>query len=406
MARHKYAPTAIGLYINYFIHGIGAIILMQNWAPLAAQWGTDKAGVLYVGSSFGIGRLLTILVMGILSDKFGRKPFVYIGMLLYVIFFAGVLLSPNMAVAYVFGIIAGMANSTLDAGTNPALMESFPTAKGTASILVKASMSVAQTLYPFIIVFVAFFSSYYGSIFIFCAVILAANALYLIKMPFPDHRQAEAAPGDPKAAAAGPVFREKPKMWLEGVCIILIGYTSTATFYLVSQCLNPLGTDILGMNPAEASGLMFYYGTGSLIAAFATSYLVKSLVKPTTVLVIYPLVSFFALLVMFFFQTAAVIKIGSFVLGFFAAGGVLQLSMTAMVEFFPKGKGTMGALVYTCSSVATFSIPVVAGYLTRSYDISYTLLFDAVVTGVGVLLALVVMYRYRKVFGNGKRAKA
>lgn len=35
--KNKYMPTAIGLYINYFVHGMGVIILAQNMDALGKQ---------------------------------------------------------------------------------------------------------------------------------------------------------------------------------------------------------------------------------------------------------------------------------------------------------------------------------------------------------------------------------
>lgn len=83
--KNKYVPTAAGLYLNYLIHGMGVLLITLNMAHLQEQWGTDKAGVSIVISSLGIGKLATI-VTGFLSDRFGRKPFIYLGILSYLIF--------------------------------------------------------------------------------------------------------------------------------------------------------------------------------------------------------------------------------------------------------------------------------------------------------------------------------
>lgn len=111
--KNKYIPTAAGLYLNYLIHGMGVLLITLNMAHLQEQWGTDAAGVSIVISSLGIGKLATI-VTGFLSDRFGRKPFIYLGILSYLIFFVGILLTKNIYLAYVFGIMAGLANSFLD----------------------------------------------------------------------------------------------------------------------------------------------------------------------------------------------------------------------------------------------------------------------------------------------------
>ncbi|ENK5431679.1 MFS transporter, partial [Shigella sonnei] len=92
-------------------------------------------------SSLGIGRLSVLLFAGLLSDRFGRRPFIMLGMCCYMAFFFGILQTNNIIIAYVFGFLAGMANSFLDAGTYPSLMEAFPRSPGTANILIKAFVS-------------------------------------------------------------------------------------------------------------------------------------------------------------------------------------------------------------------------------------------------------------------------
>ena len=89
--KNKYLPTAIGLYINYIIHGMGVIIISQNQKALMGQWDTDLMGIAKVISMLGIGRLIAILISGRLSDKFGRKPFIYLGIVTYSLYFFGIL---------------------------------------------------------------------------------------------------------------------------------------------------------------------------------------------------------------------------------------------------------------------------------------------------------------------------
>lgn len=34
----KYVPTALGLYLNYLVHGMGVILISLNMPYLAEQW--------------------------------------------------------------------------------------------------------------------------------------------------------------------------------------------------------------------------------------------------------------------------------------------------------------------------------------------------------------------------------
>ncbi|MFT8321868.1 MAG: MFS transporter [Bacillus sp. (in: firmicutes)] len=393
MRKNQYMPTAIALYMNYFIHGMGAIILAQNMDFLTKQLHTDTAGVSYVISALGIGRLLVLFATGVLSDKFGRKPFVLIGMGIYSLFFLGILFSTNVTAAFIFALLAGIANSSLDSGTYPALMESFPKTAGTASVIIKAFISAGQFTIPFIIGFLISNDLYFGYSFIFCIVIFILNGLLLIKLPFPDHTQKPEAAGE---EAAVNKFVGKPKFWIEGLCLIIIGYTATATFYLISVWLPTYGREVGEMTKTASLTLISYYSIGSLIAVFITSYLVKSLIKPVTFVLIYPLISFIALLILWAFPTPTVCIIAGTVIGFSAAGGVLQLALATMSELFPTSKGKITGIVYTASSLATFSIPVITGIMSKT-SISNIIFFDAMITLVGVILAVVVNIRYRKV---------
>ena len=91
----KLYPTAFILYLSFFVHGFGAAILSQNTTSLQALWSTDAAGVLYVISALGIGRLITYPFSGAISDKFGRRLTVIIGCLVYICFFGGKLIFIN-----------------------------------------------------------------------------------------------------------------------------------------------------------------------------------------------------------------------------------------------------------------------------------------------------------------------
>ena len=120
--KNIYFSTAIGLYLNYLVHGMGVILMSLNMSSLEQQWQTNAAGVSIVISSLGIGRLSVLLVAGMLSDRYGRRPFIILGMTCYLIFFIGIINTHSIFLAYAFGFLAGMANSFLDAGTYPSLI--------------------------------------------------------------------------------------------------------------------------------------------------------------------------------------------------------------------------------------------------------------------------------------------
>ena len=399
--KNKYIPTSICLYMNYFVHGMGAIILAQNMDYLANQLNTDSAGIAYVISGLGIGRLIVLFVMGALSDKFGRKPFVFLGGLFYIGFLLGILISPNLEIAFIFAVLGGIANSTLDAGTYPALMESFPKATGTASILTKAAIAGGQFVLPIVMTMIIASKAYYGWSFLFCVAILALNALAVLKMPFPNHKQPAAEEiadeSIEKETKPLPKLKQKANFWIEGICFIIIGYTSTATFYLVSIWLPKFSESVAMMSPSASAQTISYYAMGTLTSVILTSILVKSLIRPVYIVFVYPCLSAIMLFVLFLFPSPMLCMAGGFILGFTAAGGVLQLALTTMSEFYPEGKGKVLGIFFTSSSLATFSIPVITGIISKT-SIANIILLDAFIAVLGSVLALVIIARYHKIF--------
>ena len=392
--KNKYFPTAISMYINYFIHGMGAIILAQNMTFLTEQLHTDKAGVAYVISALGFGRLIALAISGVLSDKFGRKPTIYVGMLIYSAFFISILFAPNVQIAFIFALLAGIANSVLDSGTYPALMESFPNAAGTANIIIKAFISAGQFTLPVIIGLIITNNWYWGISFIIPVVVFALNAIFMIKLPFPAVSAPETK-GEEKEEA-NTVFAQKPKFWVEGLAMLMIAFTATATFLVVQTWLPTFGEEVVGMTNTSSLKLISYYSTGSLCSVFLTSFLVKDLIKPVYVVVVYPLISLFVLLGIAFIQTPMMVIAGSFLIGFFAAGGVLQLALVVMTEFLKSKKGTMTGIFMTMSSVASAAIPAITGVIAKTSVLNISL-FDAGITAVGVVLSVLVLVRYFKV---------
>ena len=58
----KYLPSALILYLNYFIHGIGCSILGQAVIKdaLAGAWGVEAMAITAISAALGLGRLIAL----------------------------------------------------------------------------------------------------------------------------------------------------------------------------------------------------------------------------------------------------------------------------------------------------------------------------------------------------------
>ena len=403
----KFYPTAVALYFTYFIHGIGASILGQYKQDFASMWGAkvledgtfDVSMVVSVIAALGLGRLISLPFSGPISDKFGRRISGIIGVICYALYLGGIVFSPNMAVGYAFAIIGGIANSFLDTCVTPSCMEIFPENGSVANMFTKFSMSIAQFALPFGIGFVASSALPFRTIFIVAAVAIAIDGLLIAFLPFPKVDTTEGK-GTKKE-----VKKEKMKFTPASIALICIGFTSSSTFMIWLNCNQELGK-LYGL--ADPSKIQSFYAIGTFCAILVSSVLINKGLKAARILIIYPAISarrasclkpcatsaHTMLIAIYFIRIPSICLVGGFVLGYAAAGGVLQLCVSTANEMFPKDKGKITSIVMIASSVANYTIISFASYLIKvggavNGPINVVLL-NIVVTVIGVLLAVYV----------------
>ena len=385
----KYLPSALILYLNYFVHGIGCSILGQAVVKemLAEQWGTgDVMGVTAIAAALGLGRLISLPFAGPLSDKLGRRISVLIGCASYVIFFVGIAFSQSVGVAY----IAGIANSFLDTATYPAVAEIIYKYTGVATMGIKFFISIAQLLMPFFLGICAGTSMSYLMLPLVGGIAIAVLGILAIFAPFPT------VEGTGKSESLISNLKNA-HFSLESVALILIGFTSTATFQLWLNCAQTFGKEIAGISAEKVSVMQTYYSAGTMVALVVTSLLITKF-KQVRFLVIYPAISVVMLILVYLIKTPAICFVGAFVIGYAAAGGVLQMATAVVNDLFPRIKGTITSLVMIASSLCNYTILTAASKMTATNVI----VMNIVITVIGVLLAVFVNVRYGVLLKNSE----
>lgn len=272
-------------------------------------------------------------------------------------------------------------------------MEILVNSTGFATILTKLFVSIGQFLLPMAVGYLAGNNMYFGYSFIFCIILLVVNGLFLLKLPFPSQKGTKKS-DNKNTTENSDVPAVKSNFFVEGIALIIIGYTSTATFQIFLNINKAFGTDIVGLSESAAGKIQSNYAMGSILAVVITAFLVKKLIKPVRFLFIYPLISLITLIGMFILRNEVMCLAGGFIIGFSAAGGVLQLAVSTMADLFPVSKGKITSMIMLSSSVATFTVTAFAGYITNAFGIEYTLIFAGAVTALGILLSVIVNFRY------------
>lgn len=397
---NSFRSTAGTIYAYFILYGMAVIMLAQNADHLQEQWGTTEGNVLFAISGIGIGKIIGPAFAGLLSDRFGRRFNLLISQGAFILFFVGVLLSPSWQVGFALAVWFGLSNAMLDTGAYPTLMESFPTAAGSANLIVKASIAAGQFLLPLIINALAGGGVYWGWTFLGSAILLSLVTVVTTRLSFPDHRAIAEAQ---KARIVALTDQAGAKIGVEGAALVLYGFTSVSVFWLAQTSLPKIGMNLAGMSEAAGRGLVSVYSIGSLIGVLATAALVARKFRPVSFLVLNPTVAALAYVGILVTKNAALFPVFAFLIGYFAAGGLFQLTVVVLAEFFPVRKGLTTSLIGLASGLAAFALPYISGVIVGDATDPVASYSKVVVVGIVVAVASaalgsLVIVRHRAVF--------
>ncbi|MBO0439808.1 MFS transporter [Candidatus Enterococcus ikei] len=397
----KNYTTLIGsLYTNFIFQGMAAIILSQNLNALMDSWQATVQQVTLVISGIGLGRVLILYFAGYFSDKFGRKKTVQLGIISYLIFFLGILVSQNYLQGLFFALFAGFSNAFLDTSTYPTLMEAYPNEKDNSSLSVlnKAFISLGQFILPLLTRFMLNHGIYYGLVFIGCALGLFLNLLYISKLGFPERAEVDESTSKIIKEEVS-AKRKQPLFKVEGLALLVFSFTCVSTFNIFILWVPSFAESLNLMNHSNSLVLVSAYSIGSFASVFLTSLIVKRGVAPTLLLVWCTVVSLLLLIGMTVFPSVPMFLAGSIGIGVFAAGGIWQLGLAVLLELFSKGKGRITSYYSIATSVSVMIIPYITGQLEK-INVSLIFWLNIVLTAIGVVAAVIIRYRYKKVMSE------
>lgn len=367
MNHHKYIPTISSLYVNYIFQGIATIIVSQNMTVLRENWGASISQITLVISAIGLGRILSINAAGVISDTLGRRRAVLLGISSYIIFFIGLLLAPNYQVAFIISIFAGFGNAFLDTSTYPVVVEAFEnrSSNGALSVLNKAFISMGQFVFPIITSFILKNGHYFGWTFIVSAACMILNLVVSLRLPFPAVEKKSEVEVQTTLEAHPVIRHQQANFKVEGLALLIFSFVSVSLFNIYITWIPSFAQHAIEMAEADSLVLVSAYSIFSFISVFCTSFIVNHGINVPIFMICCTTVTGLALLLMIVMPSLYTVILSTFVVGFFAAGGIWQLGLTILLEFFPFKRGVITSYYSLATSIAVMGLPYLTGILAE-----------------------------------------
>lgn len=356
--------AVLTLYFAYGVYAMGLIVSSQLSEQLGAQWGVTKEVATSAIAWMAIGKVVSYTFAGAISDKLGRKLTVLVGIILNALFFFLLPLTPNATLGIIVALIFGIGNSFLDAGAYPTFMESAPQNASTMNILVKIFISAGQFVMPFMVTAAG---TNWKLVPYLAGVYMAVMAVLTLLMKYPDYKAIAAGQLEKMKQTQGNSTTQqsaRARFGFEGVLCLIFVFCGNGTVYLANQALPQIGNAVAHLDSAQSRTLTQALTIGSLAAVIVTA-LGSTKIKSVFFIPVYGCLGAVAILGLNlpFLQNLVGMRITAFFIGFFVSGGILQLVLTAMSDFFPKAKGQIVSWYWMVGALGGFILPWVIRFI-------------------------------------------
>lgn len=390
--KKNYAGVATSVYLHFAVVGAATLFISQYRQILAQAWNANETQVSLVIAMVGLGRIITILFAGAISDKIGRKKTLLIALICDAIFLLGAAFANSIWVAGIAALFFGATNSFGDTAGYPALADAFPDKTATMNSFVKAAMQVMQMLFPFCVKLIKN-PRITAGILIF---IILVDVLITLKTTYAsqivDKKSTSASESEDNSTSDN-----QPKLAIDGLMIIALGFTLCFTFYIFSLYAPYYGQYVLNQPAANANQLVSWYSIASLISVFVTSALVTK-VKRLQLIMTYSAITALGLLFMVLKPSLIAGEIGALAVGFFTAGGVWQVGLSVLTSYFPQSHGKITSYYSFAPAMVYFVAPLVAAFVLKANSTSTLLVFwiTAIIAIISVVLSAILIIRSKK----------
>lgn len=390
MVKNKYKTTAATLYLGTFImQGISMSILAQYKVQLAGFWKCNIADVLSLISIVNLGALLFTLLVGPISDKYGRKVPEVIGNIFQGLYYLSLITIPFLRAEKIIAFfLYGIGNTFSYVVGSATILEIFPKKASSANVMVKFLISLGQFILPIFILIVSMAHLNFKVLFILASLIYFITALILSFSKFPERQK---QPEKQKIQ-----IKSRVKVTPMIISLLLIGYTSCATFNLWTNTYQELARSYGISQPGIIESV---YAVAGAISVLITSWIVAKGVRESIILTVYPVLTGLSLALEIIIPKPWIMYPAAFLIGIFAAGGLYQLCTALLAKAMPQLKATVIALAQFMSLVGNTSIIFFAAQIVQAFGKSgYKLIvvLNIAVAFIGGLFGLVVLLSEKK----------
>lgn len=382
--------AAFVAYAMYLLTGAGCVVVGSSIPSLMKHFDKSLPAIAVLASAFAIGRVATVFPVGALTEKFGAKVSVTVGVIFFLIFLVGIPFTTSYVAAIIFAAIAGIGMSTQDSSCAVILREVFPNTYSSSLSAGQAFFSIGCFTPPLLMGVALQQNISFKIVYIILALIGVAMLFVIpfMKLSGLDYKEEEA-----ESEGLLPIKLKHQKigyLFLGIASFTYFGTTNTIHTYTAAF------VESFGIAESVSVSVLTVYSVGCMIGSFAFISILRK-IHETKVLWVNMVLALISLLAAMIFQTATVFFITYFLAGLFC-GVLFSVLISIAVSLNPLHAGIAAATIGFVGGLADILSPLITGAIITVTSVRSTYYYCIAMCAACMIAAIGYrfMYKHRK----------
>lgn len=368
-------------FAMYFLTGAACLVVGSSLPHLVKLYQMQLAQVVLLGSSYALGRVLTVYGTGRLVEKLGPIKVLAIGVVLLGAFLLGIPSIANYYAGLFFAFLGGVGMGAQDTVCPVLLSTAFKKNYEGSLSAGQAMFGLGSFTTPFLVGLLLsnnqpFYFAYY--------ILLIVPVIMLICMPFAKMDMQEHE--ESKAESIKPLYGKNVILAYATILIVCAAYcaaVNTISMYTSSFA------ESMGISSSSSAYMLTIYNVGCFLGSLIFILILRK-VKTQKVLIINNVCAALALLIALFINKAAVYFVGVFIAGFFL-GVLFSVIVAIATRIGYKRISIAGSLVAIVGGASDILTPIITGFLVKKVGVGFSFWYAVIMIIITLIAAGVLM---------------
>lgn len=372
--------AAIGGYAAFIVAGTLVGVIPANLFAMAERFSADYALINMMFAIIGAGRISTLFLSGIFSDKYGSKATMLLSMLSIGLFYGGLPFLTSIYPVLALSFVAGMGFGMIDAAATKLIFDCFPIRTKFGIGMIQLFYCVGASIAPLVAGLLTTRGLYFGWFFWGVAALCALNLAYMASIRFPIHGVAQAETEAKQALnLKNPNMPNAAFAWGS-----LLFYTIGASTFFAWNGV--FARDICGLSEPQAIQIAMFYNIGAVFAGYIISRLLER-IHVKIFLLISP-VSFGLALCYILLAKPGLSMYALFLVVGFLTGVTASYIIAIVGLLFPRNQGIASGITMSMQAAGQIITPILTAPIYARYGIHAVIITACAAFGICFLLSL------------------